>query len=86
VALAGAVPVFMVLVLCAMTAMEHPDFADIGEAIREQLNGISTDTADATRKQLTITVALGHIAQRACEQLVGACDSSEAANNRRFRS
>ncbi|MBT3192238.1 MAG: sodium:solute symporter [Verrucomicrobia bacterium] len=55
---------FLVLVLCAMVAMQHPDFAHIGAVINEQLNGISPDAADATRQQLTITVALGNILPR----------------------
>jgi len=52
---------FMVLVLCAMTVMKHPDYADVATQINARLDGISTNPANATRKQLTVTMALSHI-------------------------
>ena len=52
---------FMVLVLCSVMVMQHPDFAEMGSAIRQQLDTVNMDPDNATRKQVTITVALSHI-------------------------
>jgi len=56
---------FMVLVLCAMVVLHHPDHAATSVEINKQLDAAVSsqpiETQDTLRKQLTITMALSHI-------------------------